>query len=69
VDGADRLRDGSKVRIVPDQDDTAADTNNGPGAPPGQQPDNARKVPHDARVKPSGEQGANQAPPAAPANP
>jgi multidrug efflux system membrane fusion protein len=30
---ADRLRDGSKVRIVPDQDDTAADVNNGPALP------------------------------------
>jgi multidrug efflux system membrane fusion protein len=69
VDGADRLRDGSKVRIVPDQDDTAADVNNGPGAPPGQQPNNARKVPPDARVKPGREPDSKQPPAAPPANP
>jgi membrane fusion protein, multidrug efflux system len=68
VDGADRLREGSKVRIVPDQGDTAANVNNGPGAPPGQQPNNARKVPPDERVKPNGAQGSEQSPPA-PANP
>jgi len=62
VDGADRLRDGAKVRIVPDEGDTAATVNDGPGAPPGQQPDNARKVPPDARVKPGGEQGSKQPP-------
>jgi multidrug efflux system membrane fusion protein len=61
IDGADRLRDGSKVRIVPDGDDTAGNVNDGPGAPPGQQPNNARHVPSDARVKP-GEQGSNQPP-------
>jgi membrane fusion protein, multidrug efflux system len=60
VDGADRLRDGSKVRIVPDGDDTAGNVNDGPGAPPGQQPNNARHVPSDARVKPN--QGSNQPP-------
>jgi membrane fusion protein, multidrug efflux system len=69
VDGADRLRDGSKVRIVPDQDDTAANVNNGPGAPPGQQPNNARKVSPDARVKPGGEQDSGRPAAAAPANP
>ena len=37
--------------------------------PPGQQPDNARKVPPDARVKPDGKQGSSQPPPPAPANP
>jgi membrane fusion protein, multidrug efflux system len=61
VDGADRLRDGSKVRIVPDGDDTAGNVNDGPGAPPGQQPNNARHVPSDARVKPN-DQGSNQPP-------
>jgi len=65
VDGADRLREGSKVRIVLDEGYTAANINDGPGAPPGQQPNNARKVPQDARVKPGGE----QPPPVAPANP
>jgi membrane fusion protein, multidrug efflux system len=69
VDGADRLREGSKVRIAPDQADSSANVNNGPGAPPGQQPDNARKVPPDARVKPDGKQGSSQPPPPAPANP
>jgi multidrug efflux system membrane fusion protein len=69
IDGADRLREGSKVRIVPDQGDSSANVNNGPGAPPGQQPDNARKVPADARVKPEGKQGSSQPPPPAPANP
>ena len=70
VDGADRLRDGSKVRIVPDGDDTAGNVNDGPGAPPGQQPDNARKIPPDSRVKPDGKQRSNpQSPPAPAANP
>jgi membrane fusion protein, multidrug efflux system len=69
VDGADRLREGSKVRIVPDQGDSSANVNNGPGAPPGQQPDNSRKVPPDARVKPEGKQGSSQQPPPAPTNP
>jgi multidrug efflux system membrane fusion protein len=70
VDGADRLREGSKVRIVPDQGDSSANVNNGPGAPPGQQPDNARKVPPDSRAKPDGKQRSNpQSPPAPAANP
>jgi multidrug efflux system membrane fusion protein len=61
VDGADRLREGSKVRIVPDGDDTIGNVNDGPGAPPGQQPNNARHVPSDSRIKPS-DQGSNQPP-------
>jgi multidrug efflux system membrane fusion protein len=70
VDGADRLREGSKVRIVPDQGDSSANVNKGPGAPPGQQPDNARKVPPDSRAKPDGKQRSNpQSPPAPAANP
>jgi membrane fusion protein, multidrug efflux system len=69
VDGADRLREGSKVRIVPDQGDTAANVNDGPGAPPGQQPNNARKVPPDERVKPGSDQGSGQPAPAAAAPP
>jgi membrane fusion protein, multidrug efflux system len=70
VDGADRLREGSKVRIVPDQGDSSANVNNGPGAPPGQQPDNSRKVPPDSRAKPDGKQRSNpQSPPAPAANP
>ena len=54
VDGADRLRDGSKVRISADQGNTGASLNNGPGAPPGQQPDNAASVPPALRVSPAG---------------
>jgi multidrug efflux system membrane fusion protein len=61
VDGADRLREGSKVRIVPDGDDTAGNVNDGPGAPPGQQPNNARHVPPGARIKPS-DQGSSSPP-------
>jgi multidrug efflux system membrane fusion protein len=45
VDGADRLKEGAKVRVQPDAGDQAATQNNGPGAPPGEQPDNAEKVP------------------------
>jgi membrane fusion protein, multidrug efflux system len=44
VDGADRLRDGAKIRIVPDQANIAATMNNGPGAPPDEQPSNASAV-------------------------
>jgi multidrug efflux system membrane fusion protein len=38
VDGIDRLTDGARVRITPDAADPAAPLNNGPGAPPGEQP-------------------------------
>jgi len=55
VDGADRLRDGSKVRIATDQSNTASNMNNGPGAPPGQQPGNAATVPPALRVSPEGQ--------------
>ncbi|MGO9422095.1 efflux RND transporter periplasmic adaptor subunit [Roseiarcus sp.] len=61
VDGADRLREGMKVRIS-DQNDGAANTNNGPGAPPGEQPDNARKVPPDSRVRPEKNGGSAPSP-------
>jgi multidrug efflux system membrane fusion protein len=57
VDGADRLRDGAKVRITPDAADPAAETNDGPGAPPGQQPDNAVPVPRGQRVGAGGAAG------------
>jgi hypothetical protein len=69
VDGADRLREGSKVRISPDQGDVAANVNNGPGAPPGQQPDNARKVPPSFRVRPDGQQGSTRPDAAGPPSP
>jgi multidrug efflux system membrane fusion protein len=39
VDGADRLKDGAKVRVSGNTPSTPA--NDGPGAPPGQQPGNA----------------------------
>jgi membrane fusion protein, multidrug efflux system len=55
VDGADRLRDGSKVRISADQGDAAASMNNGPGAPPGQQPGNTKTTPPAMRVSPEGQ--------------
>jgi membrane fusion protein, multidrug efflux system len=55
VDGADRLRDGSKVRISADQGNAAANLNNGPGAPPGQQPGNTANVPPALRVSPKGQ--------------
>ena len=45
VDGADRLRDGVKVRVAQDTGDAAATANNGPGAPPGEQPGNQTAVP------------------------
>ena len=43
VDGVDRLRDGARVRVVPESQIGAPPTNNGPGAPPGEQPQNARR--------------------------
>ena len=45
VDGADRLRDGAKVRVTSDKADPAANVNGGPGAPPGEQPGNATPTP------------------------
>jgi multidrug efflux system membrane fusion protein len=38
VDGADRLKDGAKVTVVPDAGTGAVSPNTGPGASPGQQP-------------------------------
>jgi multidrug efflux system membrane fusion protein len=43
VDGVDRLREGMRVRVVPGSRIVPAQTNAGPGAPPGQQPQNARR--------------------------
>jgi hypothetical protein len=45
VDGAVRLRDGSKVRISAHQGNAAANFNKGPGAPPGRQPGNTANMP------------------------
>jgi multidrug efflux system membrane fusion protein len=45
VDGADTLKAGAKVKITPDASDAAATQEPGPGAPPGQQPNNATPAP------------------------
>jgi multidrug efflux system membrane fusion protein len=45
VDGADRLKDGAKVRVTAGATDATANPNNGPGAPPGEQPGNATQIP------------------------
>jgi multidrug efflux system membrane fusion protein len=45
VDGADRLKEGAKIKVEPEAASTTGATNNGPGAPPGEQPDNAEPVP------------------------
>lgn len=44
IDGVSLLREGAKVRITPDKGAAAVAVNNGPGAPPGQQPQNAEPV-------------------------
>ena len=47
VDGTDKLKDGAKIRVSTGNAaaGTAANANNGPGAPPGEQPQNATPVP------------------------
>jgi multidrug efflux system membrane fusion protein len=45
VDGADRLKAGSHVKVTPDSFNAEATPNNGPGAPPGEQPANQTPVP------------------------
>ena len=45
VDGTDRLKDGEKVRTSGGAGATPANANNGPGAPPGEQPQNNTPVP------------------------
>jgi len=45
VDGIDKLRQGAKVKVTADAGDTESNTNNGPGAPPGEQPQNSTPVP------------------------
>jgi multidrug efflux system membrane fusion protein len=54
VDGADRLKDGAHVKVSPDAGDQAATPNNGPGAPPGEQPANATPVPAQSGQPPNG---------------
>ena len=58
VDGTDRLRDGAKVKVTADTADLHATPNNGPGAPPGEQPQNATPVPAEKhhRQKPASDQ-------------
>lgn len=46
TDGAGLLREGAKVRISPSGNATPVQVNNGPGAPPGHQPQNAQPLPH-----------------------
>jgi len=46
VDGTDRLKDGAKVKVASGGNAPAdASNNNGPGAPPGEQPQNGTPVP------------------------
>lgn len=45
VDGADRLKDGAPVKVAADTGNSEATPNSGPGAPPGEQPNNANPVP------------------------
>jgi multidrug efflux system membrane fusion protein len=54
VDGVDRLREGAKVRIAPPGTVRNPPPNNGPGAPPGQQPQNAAPAPGGRRTRPAG---------------
>jgi multidrug efflux system membrane fusion protein len=42
VDGVDRLKDGARVRVAPESAVAPPTVNTGPGAPPGEQPQNAR---------------------------
>jgi multidrug efflux system membrane fusion protein len=53
VDGADRLKDGAHVKVTAGGASTDATANNGPGAPPGEQPDNAAPVPGQSASSPS----------------
>jgi membrane fusion protein, multidrug efflux system len=68
VDGADRLRDGAKIRIVPDQANIAATMNNGPGAPPDEQPSNASAVRQGKGLEANGRKQQAQSSPAEQSN-
>ncbi len=46
TDGAGLLREGAKLRVMPNGNSAPVQVNNGPGAPPGQQPQNGRPMPH-----------------------
>ena len=67
VDGADRLKDGAKVTVSPNLPHGSANQNNGPGAPPGQQPGNSTPVAPGNAAAPQGQQPGNSTP-AAPGN-
>jgi multidrug efflux system membrane fusion protein len=57
VDGTDRLKDGAKVRLGSGAGTEPITSNNGPGAPPGEQPQNDTPVPaHTHRHKPATDQ-------------
>jgi multidrug efflux system membrane fusion protein len=49
TDGVGLLRDGAKVRVTASAGGSAVAVNNGPGAPPGAQPQNARPLHHHRR--------------------
>jgi multidrug efflux system membrane fusion protein len=51
TDGAGLLREGAKLRVIPNGNAAPVRVNNGPGAPPGQQPQNARPMPHHRHSK------------------
>jgi multidrug efflux system membrane fusion protein len=57
VDGTDRLKDGAKIRLGSEGGAAPIATNNGPGAPPGEQPQNGAPVPaHKHHRKPAADQ-------------
>jgi membrane fusion protein, multidrug efflux system len=68
IDGADRLRDGAKIRIVPDQGNMAATTNDGPGAPPVEQSGNASAAGQGEGLGAHGRKQQAQPSPADPSN-
>jgi multidrug efflux system membrane fusion protein len=51
TDGAGLLTEGAKLRVMQNGNRTPVQVNNGPGAPPGQQLQNARPMPHHKRSK------------------
>ena len=54
TDGAGLLREGAKVRVIPNGNAAPVQVNNGPGAPPGAQPQNAQPMrKHKHRAKPA----------------
>jgi multidrug efflux system membrane fusion protein len=53
TDGAGLLREGAKVRVIPNGNAGPVQVNNGPGAPPGAQPQNAQPMPKHKHHKPA----------------